>query len=804
MSQSVVLQITGMSCANCSSFIEKKLNLAPGVEQATVNLATEKANVTFDDAVTSVQNLRDLISKIGYGTVDPEPKTVSLRITGMSCANCSALVEKTLSKLPGVVTANVNLATEKATVHHDGSLTAQQMIQAVEQVGYGAFLEQDQRQNPADAVKKKQLKKLRNQLILSAILTAPMLVGMVLSFAGIANDFTAFLHNEWTQLILATPVQFYIGWRFYQNAFKALRAGTANMDVLVSLGTTAAYILSIFNGFIFPVAAQHGQMKDIYFESCATVITLILLGKFLEANAKGRTSEAIQKLMGLQAKTARVLREGKELDLPMEQVAIGDIVVVRPGEKIPVDGVVVAGASSVDESMLTGESLPVEKKVGDPVIGATVNHLGSFQFRAEKVGKDTALAQIIRLVEDAQGNKAPIQKVADQVAGVFVPTIIGIAVVTLFGWAIATGDWQRSIINAVSVLVIACPCALGLATPTAIMVGTGKGAENGILIKGGEHLQTAGKIQTVVLDKTGTITQGKPAVTDILPVDGSKEELLGLIASCEQNSEHPLGVAIYQYAKEKLDDIPEAKAFQSVTGQGVTAQVDGRQMLVGNRALMEANHVDFSALENEIYALEQEGKTAMLAAADGSLAGVVAVADTVKEDSKQAIDQLKALGIEVYMITGDNRRTADAIAKQVGIEHVLAEVLPEHKAEQVEALKKEGKIVAMVGDGINDAPALATADVGIAIGTGTDIAIEASDITLIRGDLSSIPAAIRLSRKTMRKIKQNLFWAFVYNSVGVPFAAFGFLSPIIAGAAMAFSSVSVVTNSLSLKRYQVY
>lgn len=793
-----------MTCANCSSFIERQLNKTPGVESANVNLATERATVDYDPDQIEEAQLHKLISQWGYGSIQERPHTVTLNITGMTCANCSAFVERTLNKLDGVTKANVNLATERATVEYTQNLTVTDLIAAVQKAGYGASVaEQEQQDDELGKRKAKELSALRTQLILSAILTFPMLLGMILSMVGVENSFTAVLHNEWFQLIVATPVQFFIGARFYKNAFKAVRAGSANMDVLVALGTTSAYLLSIYNGFFTAGAHMHGQMKPIYFESSATIITLILLGKYFEANAKGKTSDAIKKLIGLQPKTARVVRGGEQLDIPIEQVVPGDLIVVRPGEKIPVDATITEGSSTVDESMITGESIPVEKHAGDQVIGATVNKFGSFQCRVDKVGKDTTLSQIINLVENAQGQKAPIQKIADKVSGIFVPVIILIAVVAFIGWLIATRNPEHAILNAVSVLVIACPCALGLATPTAIMVGTGKGAENGILIKGGEYLQTAGTINAVVLDKTGTITLGQPTVTDIITSQISEEDALRIAASAEKNSEHPLGAAIYQYGKERLESVGDPEEFQSLTGRGISATVDGKQVLIGNRKLMQEHTIDLAWADQSIRSLEEQGKTAMLLALDSQAVAVIAVADTVKPSSRSAIAELHKMGIETYMITGDNQLTANAIAQQVGISHVLAEVLPEHKAEEVEKLRAQGKVVAMVGDGINDAPALATADIGIAIGTGTDIAIEASDITLMRGDLTTIPTAIRLSRRTMRKIRQNLFWAFIYNSIGVPFAAFGFLSPIIAGAAMAFSSVSVVLNSLSLKRFRV-
>jgi copper-(or silver)-translocating P-type ATPase len=544
-------------------------------------------------------------------------------------------------------------------------------------------------------------------------------------------------------------------------------------------------------------------MKNLYFEASAVIITLILLGKYLEAVAKGKTSEAIKKLMGLQAKTARVVRDGTEQDIPIEEVVLGEVIIVRPGEKIPVDGKILEGNSSIDESMLTGESLPVEKKSGDYVIGATINKFGTFRFEATKIGKDTALSQIIKMVEDAQGSKAPIQKIADRVSGIFVPVVIGIALLTFFIWLLVTGDVTKAIVSAVAVLVIACPCSLGLATPTAIMVGTGKGAENGILIKGGEHLEMAYKLNAVVLDKTGTITKGQPEVTDIVVLGNYEErEILRLASITEKSSEHPLGVAIFEHGKKEFGEVNNPEKFEAIPGRGVVAVIEGKSIHMGTRKLMIEQGIDLGNIEATIARLEDEGKTAMLMAIDNTLTALIAVADTLKESSREAIEELKSIGVEVYMITGDNKRTANAIAKQVGITNVLAEVLPENKAEEVEKLKAEGKIVAMVGDGINDAPALATADIGMAIGTGTDVAIEAADITLMRGDLRTIPAAIRLSRKTMNKIKQNLFWAFFYNIIGIPFAAFGLLNPMIAGGAMAFSSVSVVTNSLSLKGYE--
>lgn len=722
----------------------------------------------------------------------------TLNISGMTCAACSARIDRKLAKMDGVINANVNLTTEKAVVEFDGQkIKVDEIIAVIDALGYKAERFEKIDEGKEKEAREKELRNLKLTLIASIILSSPLLLAMILSMLNIS---VPFLHNEYFQLIIATPIQFIIGFRFYKNAFYALRSKSSNMDVLIVMGTSAAYFFSLYN--VFFQAIKMGDMKDLYFEASAVIITLILLGKYFEAVAKGKTSDAIKKLMGLAAKTARVIRDSREQDIPIEDVIAGDIIVVRPGEKIPVDGKIIDGFSTIDESMITGESLPVEKKVGDSCIGATINKFGSFKFEATKIGKDTVLSQIVKMVEDAQGSKAPIQKIADKVSGIFVPVVILIAVVTFVVWFLLTWDIAKSLVSAVSVLVIACPCALGLATPTAIMVGTGKGAENGILIKGGEHLETAYKLNAVVLDKTGTITKGQPDVTNVLALGKlSENEILKLAASAEKFSEHPLGASIYENGKKVFGDITDPDSFEAVQGKGVSAVVDGKNILIGTRKLMTGHHIDISGIEEMLVKLEDEGKTAMLLAVDGKMEAVIAVADTLKENSKEAIAELLQMGIDVYMITGDNSRTANAIAKQVGIQNVLAEVLPEHKAEEVEKLRKLGKVVAMVGDGINDAPALATADIGMAMGMGTDVAIEAADITLMRGDLRTIPAAIRLSRKTIAKIKQNLFWAFFYNIIGIPFAAFGFLNPMIAGGAMAFSSVSVVTNSLSLKGY---
>jgi len=802
MNSKETIRISGMSCAACAARVEKVLNNLEGIKNAAVNLAVEKAVVEYDNNIISIEDIIDAIKKLGYDAVSEQADTISsavLKVSGMSCAACAARVEKQLGSLEGVHSAAVNLASERASVEYDSEkIKTSDLIKAVEAIGYKAERAEELSVDREKEQREKEIRRLRLELVISAILTAPLLFSMLLM---ITNIDIPFFHNEYFQLIVATPVQFIIGFRFYKNAYRALRSGSANMDVLIAMGTTAAYFYSIYNAFFAP---HEGMMKELYFESSAVIITLILFGKYLEAVAKGRTSEAIKKLMGLQAKTARVIRDGREEDIPIEEVVPGDVIVVRPGEKIPVDGRILEGDSAVDESMLTGESLPVEKTAGDHVVGATINRFGTFRLEATRVGKDTVLSQIIKMVEDAQGSKAPIQKIADRVSGVFVPVVLAIALVTLLAWYLIAGDLTGGIVSAVSVLVIACPCALGLATPTAIMAGTGKGAENGILIKGGEHLEMTYRLNAVVLDKTGTITKGQPEVTDVIPLGSmDRGELLRMAAAAEKNSEHPLGEAIYEQGKKESGTVPEAEQFAAIPGKGVRAVVEGRQIYIGTRKLMQEAGIDTGSAENVIAGLEDDGKTAMLMAADGRLEAVIAVADTLKESSKDAIDELKKMGIEVYMITGDNKRTASAIAKQAGITNVLAEVLPEDKAEEVGKLKKQGMKVAMAGDGINDAPALVAADIGIAMGTGTDVAIEAADITLLRGDLMLIPAAIRLSKMTMRKIKQNLFWAFIYNIIGIPVAAFGLLNPMIAGGAMAFSSVSVVTNSLRLRRIRL-
>ncbi len=651
----------------------------------------------------------------------------------------------------------------------------------------------------------KKIERQKKKFIISFILSFPLLWAMVSHFS-----FTSFIYlpdmlmNPWVQLALATPVQFIIGGQFYVGAYKALRNKSANMDVLVALGTSAAYFYSVYLSIQSIGSSEH--MTDLYFETSAVLITLIILGKLFEAKAKGRSSEAIKKLMGLQAKTATVVRDGTEIKILIEEVVTGDIVYVKPGEKIPVDGEIVEGKSAIDESMLTGESIPVDKSIGDVVIGSTINKNGFLKVKATKVGRDTALAQIIKVVEEAQGSKAPIQRVADQISGIFVPVVVVIAIITFAVWMIfvTPGDFGGALEKMIAVLVIACPCALGLATPTSIMAGSGRSAEYGILFKGGEHLEATHRLDTVILDKTGTVTNGKPVLTDVIVADGFNEnELLRLVGAAERNSEHPLAEAIVEGIKEKKIDIPSSETFEAIPGFGIESVVEGKHLLIGTRRLMKKFNIDIEEVSKSMEALEREGKTAMLIAIDKEYAGIVAVADTVKDTSKAAIARLKKMGLDVVMITGDNTQTAQAIAKQVGIDHVIAEVLPEGKAEEVKKLQANGKKVAMVGDGINDAPALATANIGMAIGTGTDVAMEAADITLIRGNLNSIADAIFMSKMTIRNIKQNLFWALAYNALGIPIAALGFLAPWVAGAAMAFSSVSVVLNALRLQRVKL-
>jgi len=822
----IELPVTGMTCATCVNVVEKTLGRLDGINRVDVNLALERASVDYDAENITTNDLIDQVRKGGY---DVATASIELPITGMTCANCVNTVERGVGRLDGIVDIDVNLATENANVTYiPGTVTRREIIQQIEKIGYGV-VEADEGEDLEDAeraAREAEIKRQERLLLVGALFTIPLfLLSMLRDFSVLGM----WAHNNWVNYVfwaLATPVQFYVGWQYYDGGFKALRNGAANMDVLVALGSSVAYIFSI----LVTIGLAPGH---VYFETASVIITLIVLGKLLEARAKGRTSEAIRGLLGLQAKTARIIRDGDELEIPVDDVLVGDTVIVRPGEKVPVDGVVIDGHSTVDESMITGESLPVEKKPGDGVIGATINRQGLLQFEATAVGRETALAQIVKLVEQAQGSKAPIQRLADKVAAVFVPAVIVTALIVFGIWlAIPSADFTTALLRLVAVLVIACPCAMGLATPTAVMVGTGKGAEKGILFKSSTALEQASHLTALVLDKTGTITRGEPTVTDAVvaqtvdsrvlageptPISPEKaqSELLRLAASVERGSEHPLGEAIVRYALAHGAVLANVERFNSVTGRGVEAIINRREVLVGNLRMMQEYEVALNGLQSEAERLQNEAKTAMWVAIDGVAAGIIAVADTVKDGSKEAIEEMHRLGLHVAMITGDNRATAEAIAAQVGIDEIFAEVLPADKSEHVKALQAQGHVVGMVGDGINDAPALAQADIGLAIGTGTDIAIEAADVTLMRGDLRSVPQALRLSHATLNVIKQNLFWAFGYNILLIPIAAgilapfewapdfLRQLSPILAAFAMAFSSVSVVTNSLRLRRKHI-
>ncbi|MFB0565750.1 MAG: heavy metal translocating P-type ATPase [Candidatus Aminicenantaceae bacterium] len=804
------IPIAGMSCASCASTIQRGLRGLKGVEKADVNFATSQATVLYQPQLIGPEDLVLSVKKSGY---DVSTASLEFPIQGLKCASCVKRIENALVQTKGVAKATVNLALEKAKVEYfPQEISLEEIKHAIESTGY-KVLEVPLSEEREDVEKQFREKEYRN---LKIKLIAGVILGCAIFLGSMPHWFPwvpAFLSNFYFLWALATPIQFWIGLQFYKGAWGALKHRNADMNTLIAVGTSAAYLYSVV-ATLFPSFFLKGGIEPkVYFDTSAMIIVLIILGRLLESRAKGQTSEAIKKLMGLQPKTARVVKDGKEVDIPIEEVKVGDLVLVRPGERIAVDGIVKEGSSAVDESMITGESIPVKKETGDEIIGATINKTGSFKFQATKVGKDTALAQIIKLVQEAQGSKAPIQRLADVIASYFVPAVISIAVVTFIIWIIfgPTPALTFALLNFVAVMIIACPCALGLATPTAVMVGTGRGAENGILIKGGESLETAHKLDSVVFDKTGTLTKGEPEITDIIAVNSfTEDEILEIGASAEKASEHPLGEAIVKSAAEKNIRLRDPKNFKAIEGHGIQAQVDGKDVLLGNIKLMEIKGIRLNDLKRKAEELAVDGKTAIYVSIGGKAAGLLAVADTLKESSLQAINRLKNHGLEVIMLTGDNRKTAEAIARKAGIEKVISEVIPEEKVNVVKRLQSEGKKVAMVGDGINDAPALAQADIGIAIGSGTDVAMEASDITLIKDDLLGVASAIELSKKTIKVIKQNLFWAFFYNTLGIPVAAgvlypfFGILlNPIFASAAMAFSSVSVVSNSLRLRKVKL-
>lgn len=800
--QQIVLPITGMTCANCVATIERNLKKMDGVSLALVNLSSERATVEYDPEKQSLDSLVERVQRAGYDVARGE---VTFLVRRLSDDNDARRLENTLLKVKGVTGAQANFASERLQVTYIPTIiNPRELSQAAANAGFEIVDLAGQPQDAEAQAREVEIQEQKRLLIIGLIFTIPLfLLSMGRDLGIIPASIGHAWYMNWIMLLLATPVQFYVGRQYYIGAWKALRNRSANMDVLIAMGSSAAYFYSL--PIVFGWLDGH-----LYLETAAVIITLIKVGKFLEAKAKGRTSEAIKKLMSLQSKTARVIREGVEQEISVDDVQRGDIVIVRAGEKIPVDGVIIEGQTSVDESMITGESLPVEKSAGDEVIGATLNKFGMVRVQTTKVGKETVLAQIIQLVEEAQGSKAPIQKIADQVSSIFVPAVLGIAALTFLGWFFLApppaagsevGNFTRALIHTVAVLVIACPCAMGLATPTAIMVGTGRGAELGVLFRNSEALEQAGRVKIIAMDKTGTITRGEPQVTDIVPLNGfGREDLLRLAASVEKGNQHPLGEAIQAEAGNQGLVLENPMEFQVEAGMGVQARVGNQRVLVGNRLLMKTHEVDVSAFEDRISSLEEKANTTILVAVDGVAAGILGVADTVREGSAEAIQQLHRMGLQVAMITGDNRMTAELIGKQVGVDVILAEVLPDGKSNEIRRLQDGGRLVAMVGDGINDAPALASADVGIAIGTGTDVAIASSSITLMSGDIRGVPRAIRLSQLTLRTIRVNLFWAFIYNIILIPVAAMGWLNPMLAAGAMAFSSIFVVTNSLSLRK----
>ncbi|WP_419741689.1 heavy metal translocating P-type ATPase [Paraclostridium dentum] len=824
--EKIDIKIKGMTCQSCAKAVERSVKKLDGIETANVNIATDKATITYDGSKVKLSQIKGAIEKAGYKVVD-EAKQIDIKIEGMTCQSCAKAVERGIKKLDGIKSVNVNIATDKATIQYDGSKVKLSQIKgAIEKAGYKVVEKIKDNNIDEDKIRKeKEIKVLKNKLIVSMIFAIPLLyiaMGPMmpkpfgpLPIPEVINPMHNSLNYALVQLLLVIPI-IGAGYKFYINGTKALITKSPNMDSLVAIGTASALIYSMYTTIQIAtgkIGHVVGHDHQLYYESAGIIIALILLGKYLETRSKGKTSEAIKTLMGLQPKTAIIIKNSQELEIPIDEVEEDDIIVVKPGSKIPVDGIVIEGHTLVDESMLTGESMPVEKKVGDKVTGASINKNGNIKFKAEKVGSDTALAQIIKLVEDAQGSKAPIAKLADTVSGYFVPTVLAIATISALLWFFVGGkDLVFSLTIFISILVIACPCALGLATPTAIMVGTGKGAENGILIKGGEALESAHKINTIIFDKTGTITEGKPVVTDIVTTNiVSEKELLQFAASAEKGSEHPLGEAIVKKGEEEKLEILNVTNFNSITGHGIEVTIDKKNIFLGNKKLMDDKDISTSELETISDKLASEGKTPMYISIDNKLAGIIAVADIVKENSKKAVKRLHEMGIQVAMVTGDNKKTANAIANEVGIDIVLAEVLPEDKANEVKKLQEKGNFVAMVGDGINDAPALAKADIGIAIGSGTDVAIESANIVLMKSDLMDVPTAIKLSKETIKNIKQNLFWAFGYNTIGIPVAAgilylFGgpLLNPMIAAAAMSLSSVSVVSNALRLKNFKAY